>query len=93
MGWSCRADAAETMDKIRATGLFVGKQVGDDEFFVEVSNREFADGHISCKVMKFTSGRPEDASRMAVKVASFQIAPDGGLPKAPKWLKAMVGAQ
>jgi hypothetical protein len=93
MGWSCTSEVGNVLDRMRAAGnVFAGVEVDGHEFFVEVSNREYADGHASCTVMEIVPGsKKPDGSALANKKGSFSIRPDGSMPKAPAWLRAMVG--
>lgn len=84
MGWSCRAEAAETMNRINRMHSpkdgcyeFMG-----DRYFVEWSNREHDDGAITGKLMKMIG-----ESNFAVRMGSVRIDPEGELVRAPSALK------
>lgn len=87
MGWSCRTDAANTLDKIeKACRLSTGSQncikQGEDEFFFDVSRTEHNDGAITGSVFKFTPSKTH-----CRKAGSFRIEGDGTVTRAPAWMK------
>jgi hypothetical protein len=92
MGWSCRADAHETMQKW--TAACVAQTGSQNEFdadgvryFWELSRTEHDDGAITGTIMRVTEKRP-DGSMMAVKCGSFRINPDGTIGRAPAFLRS-----
>ena len=87
MGWSCRADAAKTMDKWTTacqtqTGKSnVFKAKDGSEYFWETSATEHADGAITGSVYKFLT------DSKCVKSSTFRIEPNGTVTRAPAFLK------
>ncbi len=90
MGWSCRADAAETMHKwtaacVAQTGSQNVYRVGGREYFWDVSRTEHDDGAITGTIIVITEKRP-DGSSLGRRVGSFRINGDGTVRRAPRFL-------
>ena len=86
MGWSCRAEAAETMDKwtkacVKGTGFSNTFKIGKVQFFWELDNVEQEDGAITGEVIRIIS-----FGKCALE-AAFRIEGDGRVSKAPKFLR------
>ena len=81
MGWSCRTDAMNTLQKI-LKALCIGKSqnvynIGGKDYLIETSDVEHDDGAITGTIFNVTdwTGRPCN---------SFRISPDGIVEKGPK---------
>lgn len=90
MGWSCRAEANETMKRwsnacAAQTGSSNEFRVGEDTYFYELSRKEHNDGAITGQIMKVV--RQEGDRRWATKAMSFRIEGNGTVTRAPKFLK------
>ena len=95
MGWSCRKDAARTLDKVSA---FCIKSTGNgntwvrvlpngaERFFYETSRREYEDGRICGQVFRII-GNPATSCR---RVGSFRIEGNGNLTRFPMLPKSIL---
>lgn len=86
MGWSCRADAGDTLDKVTAaciesTGMSNVYEAGGGRYFIEVSRKEHDDGAITGSIFKHIN---ETQCR---KAGSFRINGNGTVARGPKFLK------
>lgn len=86
MGWSCRADAGNVLDKMSAacvasTGMSNTWEHNGVRYFFEISRTEHADGAITGSVCKFVG---KDLCR---KSGSIRIEGDGTITRAPAFLK------
>ena len=86
MGWSCRAEVGDTLDRMSAkcvamTGMSNAFIAGGKRRFYELSRREYDDGHASGQIYEFL---PDD---MCKRVGSFYINPDGSPRRMPKELR------
>lgn len=87
MGWSCRADAANTMYKwsdacrksTDSSNTWV--EVDGKCYFYETSHTEHRDGAITGTIWRFTD------DEHAVRSGTFRINPDGTIARAPAFLK------
>jgi len=84
MGWSCRKQAGDTLDKIQA---YCVKNSGGSSnvftengtsYFFEVSRKEHADGAITGSIFEMVP--PQNARR----AGSFRIEPDGRISRFDK---------
>ncbi len=91
MGWSCRADAAKTLDKVTAhcvkttgtSNTWKGKD-GLRYFYEGVQDVEHRDGAITGEIFQMVG---DDSAR---QVATFRIEGNGSLSKAPQvWRDAV----
>lgn len=86
MGWSCRADAARTLERWEkacreSTGSSNTWVEDNAVFFYELDNVEHDDGAITGEIWRGTSpGR-------AVPAGKFRIEGDGTISSAPKFLR------
>ena len=100
MGWSCSRDAGRVTDRWTAacresTGAQNTYTVDGETYFWELSNREHNDGSITGTIHRnLKVGEPlhggklvEPGTTFCRKVASFKIAGDGTVVRAPKFLK------
>ncbi len=93
MGWSCRADAARTMERWdkacrESTGMSNVWKDGDDEFMYELSSKEHDDGAITGTIEKRVAGPASNPDGLYYKRAgTFRINGDGTIARAPAWLK------
>ena len=92
MGWSCRAEAAATMEKWsnKCRANSGSSNVWGDRkgwYMFEASRVEHADGAITGTIMKFIGNPMGQDSCPASRVGSFRINPDGTIAKAPLFLK------
>lgn len=81
MGWSCRREAMNTLQKISHT-LCIGRsqnvyRVKGTEYMIEQSNKEHEDGAITGSIFNISTwtGRP---------CGTFRISPDGEVERGPK---------
>lgn len=92
MGWSCRADAARTMEAwtaacVSQTGSQNTYRVDGAEFFWEVSRTEHSDGAITGMIVKVVGPGSTPDSTMCRRVGTFRINGDGTVARAPRFLK------
>lgn len=92
MGWSCRADASRTMDKVTAacvkqTDMQNTFEVGGSKYFYDISRTEHNDGAITGTVFKFL---PD--GEHCRKSGSFRIEGDGTFSRGPAWMKQAASA-
>lgn len=92
MGWSCRADAAETMErwseKCRASSgssNVWGESRG--WYMFDASRVEHDDGAITGTILRFDGDPCGRESCPASVVGSFRINPDGSVARAPSFLR------
>lgn len=83
MGWSCRADASEVLDRaqrlcVAQTGKSNEFRTARGAFFFDVSSREHRDGAITGTIFRLLPGN------MARKAGSFRIEPSGEVSRGPK---------
>lgn len=100
MGWSCRAEAGDTMARINAlhctTQTYTDNGLSllgcwlfkEENYFVEWSRREHSDGRITGQVMHVVKYSPDGTSQCE-KAGAVTIAPTGELVRAPSQLKAI----
>lgn len=93
MGWSCRAEAAATMEKWSnkcRTNSGSSNVWGDRMgwYMFEASRVEHADGAITGSIIKFDRAPLGTAPCPASRVGSFRINPDGSVARAPRFLRA-----
>lgn len=91
MGWSCRAEAGNTMDRwVAACRAQTGSQNAYEfkgrRYFWELSNTEHADGAISGEIYVITEVVDKDTF-YSHQVGTFFIEPDGHVSRAPSFLK------
>jgi hypothetical protein len=91
MGWSCRREASETMQKWTAACVAqAGSQnvyeANGKRYFWEVSRVEHEDGAVTGTILVMCS------RNMARPVGRFRIEPDGRVSRAPKFLKNAAAA-
>ncbi len=96
MGWSCRAEAGNTMNRwMEKCRLNSGSSNvwGDRRgwYMFEVSRVEHADGAITGAIVKFDGNPMRQESTPAKKVGSFRINPNGTVARAPGFLKRCGG--
>lgn len=87
MGWSCRADAGNTMQKIedccrKQTGSQNSFRRNGNEYFIELSYVEHDDGAITGSIMLVTGD-------FCNKSGSLRIEGDGTITR-PKYLREMI---
>lgn len=100
MGWSCRREASETMNRwtaacIAQTNSQNEFEVNGERFFWDVSRTEHDDGaitgtiHRTLKVGEVLRGghTVQPGETYCRKVATFRIDGDGKVKRAPKFLK------
>lgn len=83
MGWSCRKEVGDTLDKlqaacVRSTGMSNVWNVMGTRYMFELDSREYSDGRATGDVMKFC---PAPMENYAVKVGRFTIRANGSLSK------------
>ncbi len=88
MGWSCSALADETLKLwtqhcVKTTGSSNTFRVGADEYFFDVSRREYDDGRICGNVFRMLG------DGMCRHARTFRINGDGTVERAPAVLKAL----
>lgn len=89
MGWSCRVEAGDTMDKVQAaciaqTGSANTWTDGQRTYFLEASRTEHADGAITGTVFRMLG------DSMAQRSGSFRIDGDGTMARIPASLKTLI---
>jgi hypothetical protein len=96
MGWSCSQKAGQVLDAwSHACALQTGSQnvfhVGETHYMIEASRREYDDGAITGKVLRFLVYRDDPgASNYAVPYGRFRIEGDGRVSAAPPALRKLV---
>jgi len=92
MGWSCRADAAVTMESwtaacVAQTGSPNVFRVNGREYFWEVSSVEHDDGAITGTIVRVEGPGSTPDSTACRSAGSFRINGDGTVARAPRFLK------
>lgn len=88
MGWSCRKDASDTMNKwenacFKLTGITNVYVTANGRYYWEYPSVEHRDGAITGKVWRYV-----DANHV-VPAGSYRIDPDGTVKRAPAFLKGV----
>jgi hypothetical protein len=83
MGWSCRKEVGDTLDKLQqscvlSTGMSNVWVCMGTRYMFELDRKEYADGHATGEVLKFG---PSPNENMATLVGRFNVRPDGALTK------------
>ena len=82
MGWSCSALASDTMERLFSLHNNKGViEYKGERYFLEVSNREYADGRVVIQVWRIVSATPNLSHGICERKGSFSIKPDGTIPK------------
>lgn len=84
MGWSCRREAMNTLQKIGQT-LCIGRsqnvyKVNGTEYMIETSNKEHDDGAITGSIFNLTKWSGKSCG-------NFRISPEGAVERGPKVFK------
>lgn len=89
MGWSCRADAAKTMDRItlacvgRTNSQNTWRDDKGNQWFWEISRREHDDGAITGGIFRMLP------NNFASACGSFRIEGSGEVSRGPVWFKKL----
>jgi len=97
MGWSCRVDAHNTLDKWyevckESSGMSTTYTAKGIEYFFEVSRTEHADGAITGQVYRNLTRNP-DGSGTCIRAGSFRIEGNGEVKRYPTGLKTLIPAE
>jgi hypothetical protein len=88
MGWSCRREASDTLNRLMAhhhNGVY---EAGVEKYFLEPSRVEHKDGAVTGKVYKMRDQHPDGHGHCRA-VGRFRIEPTGEVSKGPGHLKKL----